>query len=118
MLQQFEFVGLLGAITFTIPIVTLLLAWFLRPNKPNPAKQETYESGMQTIGETWVRFKVQYYIYALIFVVFDIEAIFLFPFAVALNQLPLYALVWVIVFILLLFDGLLYAWRKGALHWS
>ena len=118
MLQQFEFVGLLGAITLTIPIVTLLLAWFLRPNKPNPAKQETYESGMQTIGETWVRFKVQYYIYALIFVVFDIEAIFLFPFAVALNQLPLYALVWVIVFILLLFDGLLYAWRKGALHWS
>jgi NADH-quinone oxidoreductase subunit A len=73
---------------------------------------------MQTIGETWVRFKVQYYIYALIFVVFDIEAIFLFPFAVALNQLPLYALVWVIIFILLLFDGLLYAWRKGALHWS
>ena len=118
MLQEFEFVGLLGAITFTIPIVTLLIAWFLRPKKPNPAKQETYESGMQTIGETWVRFKVQYYIYALIFVVFDIEAIFLFPFAVALNQLPLYALVWVIVFILLLFDGLLYAWRKGALHWS
>ncbi len=118
MLQQFEFVGLLGAITFTIPIVTLLIAWFLRPSKPNPAKQETYESGMQTIGETWVRFKVQYYIYALIFVVFDIEAIFLFPFAVALNQLPLYALVWVIIFILLLFDGLLYAWRKGALHWS
>ena len=118
MLQEFEFVGLLGAITFTIPIATLLIAWFLRPKKPNPAKQETYESGMQTIGETWVRFKVQYYIYALIFVVFDIEAIFLFPFAVALNQLPLYALLWVIIFILLLFDGLLYAWRKGALHWS
>jgi NADH-quinone oxidoreductase subunit A len=118
MLQEFEFVGLLGAITFTIPIATLLIAWFLRPNKPNPAKQETYESGMQTIGDTWVRFKVQYYIYALIFVVFDIEAVFLFPFAVALNQLPLYTLMWVIIFILLLFDGLLYAWRKGALHWS
>ena len=118
MLQEFEFVGLLGAITFTIPIVTLLIAWFLRPNKPNPAKQETYESGMQTIGDTWVRFKVQYYIYALIFVVFDIEAVFLFPFAVALNLLPLYTILWVIIFILLLFDGLLYAWRKGALHWS
>ena len=118
MLQEFEFVGLLGAITFTIPIATLLIAWFLRPNKPNPAKQETYESGMQTIGDTWVRFKVQYYIYALIFVVFDIEAVFLFPFAVALNQLPLYTLMWVIIFVLLLFDGLLYAWRKGALHWS
>lgn len=118
MLQNFEFIGLLGAITFTIPIVTVLIAWFLRPKKPNPAKQETYESGMQTIGDTWVRFKVQYYIYALIFVVFDIEAVFLFPFAVALNQLPLYALMWVIIFILLLFDGLLYAWRKGALQWT
>lgn len=118
MLQEFEFVGLMGAIVFTIPIATLIIAWFLRPSKPNPAKQETYESGMQTIGETWVRFKVQYYIYALIFVVFDIEAIFLFPFAVALNQLPFYALLWVTIFILLLFDGLLYAWRKGALHWS
>jgi len=118
MLKEFEFVGLLGAITFTIPFVTLLLAWLLRPKKPNPAKKETYESGMQTIGDTWVRFKAQYYIYALIFVVFDIEAVFLFPFAVALRQLPLYALVWAVVFILLLFDGLLYAWRKGALHWS
>jgi NADH:ubiquinone oxidoreductase subunit 3 (subunit A) len=118
MLQEFQFVGLLGLITFTIPIVTLLIAWLLRPNKPNPAKQQTYESGVETIGDTWVRFKVQYYIYALIFVVFDIEAVFLFPFAVALNQLPLYALMWAIIFIVLLFDGLLYAWRKGALHWT
>jgi NADH-quinone oxidoreductase subunit A len=117
MLKDFEFIGVLGAITFTIPIATLLIAWALRPKKTNPFKQETYESGMPTIGDTWVRFKVQYYIYALIFVVFDIEAVFLFPFAVALDQLPLYALVWALVFMLLLFDGLLYAWRKGALHW-
>ena len=117
MLKDFEFIGVLGAITFTIRIATLLIAWALRPKKANPSKQETYESGMLTIGDTWVRFKVQYYIYALIFVVFDIEAVFLFPFAVALDQLPLYALVWALVFMLLLFDGLLYAWRKGALHW-
>ncbi len=118
MLREFEFIGLLAAITFTIPIATLLIAWALRPKKPNPAKQETYESGVQTIGDTWVRFKVQYYIYALIFVVFDIEAVFLFPFAVALDQLPLYALLWAVIFIVLLFDGLLYAWRTGALHWT
>lgn len=118
MLREFEFVGILGAIVFTIPIVTLIIAWALRPKKPNPIKKQTYESGVETIGDTWVQFKVQYYIYALIFVIFDIEAIFLFPFAVALNQLPLYALIWAIVFIVLLFDGLLYAWRKGALHWS
>lgn len=118
MLQEFEFLGVLGAITLTIPIVTLLIAWLLRPKKPNPAKQETYESGMEAIGDAWVQFKAQYYIYAIVFVVFDVEAVFLFPFAVALRQLPMYALVWAIVFILLLVDGLLYGWRKGALHWN
>ncbi len=118
MLQEFEFIGMLGAITLTIPIVTLLIAWLLRPQKPNPAKQETYESGIQPIGDAWVQFKAQYYIYAIVFVVFDVEAIFLFPIAVALRQLPLFGLVWLIVFILLLVDGLLYGWRKGALHWS
>jgi len=118
MLQDFEFIGILGLITISIPILSLTIAWLLRPKKPNPLKSQTYESGIETIGDTWVQFKVQYYIYAIIFVVFDIEAIFLLPFAVALNQLPLYTLVWVIVFMVLLFDGLLYAWRKGALHWT
>jgi NADH-quinone oxidoreductase subunit A len=118
MLQEFEFIGILGAISLTIPIVTLVIAWFLRPKKPNPLKQQTYESGMETIGDAWVQFKAQYYIYAIVFVVFDVEAVFLFPFAVALKQLPLYALVWAVVFIVLLVDGLLYGWRKGALHWN
>lgn len=117
MLKDFEFIGVLGFITLTIPIVTLLIAWALRPKKPNPAKKETYESGIETIGDTWVQFKAQYYIYAIIFVVFDVEAVFLFPFAAALNQLPLYAVVWATIFILLLLDGLLYAWRKGAMQW-
>ena len=117
MLKDFEFIGVLGFITLTIPIVTLIVAWALRPKKPNPAKQETYESGIETIGDTWVQFKAQYYIYAIAFVVFDVEAVFLFPFAVALRQLPLVSIIWATVFIVLLFDGLLYAWRKGALHW-
>lgn len=117
MLKDFEFIGVLGFITLTIPIVTLIIAWALRPKKPNPAKQETYESGIETIGDTWVQFKAQYYIYAIAFVVFDVEAIFLFPFAVALRQLPLVSIIWATVFIVLLFDGLLYAWRKGTLHW-
>lgn len=118
MLQDFEFIGILGFITLTIPIVTLIIAWLLRPKKPNPVKKQTYESGVETIGDTWVQFKVQYYIYALIFVVFDVEAVFLLPVAVALKQLPLYALIWIVVFIALLADALLYAWRKGALHWQ
>jgi NADH:ubiquinone oxidoreductase subunit 3 (subunit A) len=118
MVQEFEFVGVFGAIVVIIPFATLLIAWLLRPKKPSPAKKETYESGIQTIGNAWVQFKAQYYIYAIIFVIFDIEAVFLFPFAVAFKQLDLYALVWVIVFILLLLDGLFYAWRKGALRWT
>ncbi len=118
MLQDFEFVGILALITFIIPVGALVFAWLLRPKKPNPAKKETYESGIATMGDTWVQFKVQYYIYALIFVVFDVEAVFLLPFAVALDQLPLYSLIWAILFIALLVDALLYAWRKGALHWT
>ncbi len=58
MLQDFEFIGMLGVITFTIPIVTMLIAWMLRPKKPNAAKQQTYESGIETIGDTWVQFKL------------------------------------------------------------
>jgi NADH:ubiquinone oxidoreductase subunit 3 (subunit A) len=118
MVNDFEFIGVFGLITLSIPLVTLLLAWLLRPQKPNSVKLQTYESGMETIGLTWVQFKAQYYIYAIVFVVFDVEAIFLFPFAVAFGKLELYTLIWVIMFILLLFDGLLYAWRKGALRWS
>lgn len=118
MLRDFEFIGVLGLITILIPVISLVIAWFLRPKRPNPVKLQTYESGIETMGDAWVRFKVQYYIYALIFVIFDVEAVFLLPVAVALEILPLYSLVWIIVFILLLFDGLLYAWRTGALHWS
>jgi NADH-quinone oxidoreductase subunit A len=118
MVQDFEFIGVFGVIVIIIPIAIPLMAWLFRPKKPNPAKKQTYESGMETIGDTWVQFKAQYYIYAIVFVVFDIEAVFLFPFAVALKNLGLDALIWAIVFIVLLFDGLLYAWRKGALNWS
>ena len=114
MLKEFEFIGVLGFITLTIPIVTLIVAWVLRPKKPNPAKQETYESGIETIGDTWVQFKASVYIYAIAFVVFDVEAIFLFPFAVACARCHSF-INWATVFIVLLFDGLHYAWRKGAL---
>ena len=96
----------------------LAAAWVVRPKKPNPIKNDTYECGIQTIGDTWVQFKAQYYLFALIFVVFDVEAVFLFPWAVAYNQLGLYALIEAALFILILMGGLLYAWSKGALEWQ
>jgi NADH-quinone oxidoreductase subunit A len=69
------------------------------------------------VGDTWVQFKSQYYIYALVFLVFDVEIVFLYPWAVAFNILPLFAVLEGVLFILILVGGLLYAWRKGALEW-
>jgi len=117
MQNEFLFVGILLLVAFLLPVGGLGLAWLLRPHKPNKLKKTTYECGIETIGETWVQFKISYYIYALIFVVFDVEAVFLFPWALAYDQLPLYALLEVIIFIAILVFALAYAWRKGALKW-
>jgi NADH:ubiquinone oxidoreductase subunit 3 (subunit A) len=73
---------------------------------------------METVGDTWVQFKMQYYVYALVFLVFDVEIIFLYPWAVAFDRLDLLGVIAGVLFIFLLGDGLLYAWRKGALKWS
>lgn len=116
MLSDYAFIGVFVVIAIIFPFVALGLAWLLRPKKPNPVKTETYECGLQTIGDTWVQFRAQYYIYALVFVVFDIEAVFLFPWAVAYDKLGLWALVEVFFFLAILTVGLVYAWRKGALR--
>ncbi len=118
MLNQYAFIGIFAIIALALPVVGLLIAWLVRPKKPNPIKNSTYECGIETIGDTWVQFKAQYYLFALIFVVFDVEAVFLFPWAVAYKQLALYGLVEMVLFIGILVAGLLYAWRKGALEWQ
>ena len=118
MLQgQYAFIAILAIAACALPIIGLAVAWLLRPKKPNAAKAATYECGMETIGDTWVQFKAQYYIYALVFVVFDVEAVFIFPWAVAYGQLGLYALLEMALFIAILLGGLLYAWRTKALEW-
>ncbi len=117
MLSQYAFIGIFVIIAFALPMIGLGVAWLLRPKKPNPVKNSTYECGVETIGNAWVQFKAQYYLYALIFVVFDVEAVFIFPWAVAYNRLGLYAMVEMALFVLILVGGLLYAWRKGALEW-
>ena len=115
--SQYAFIGIFIIVAVGLPVVGLLIASWLRPKKPNPAKNSTYECGVETIGEAWVQFKAQYYLYALIFVVFDVEAVFLFPWAVVYGKLGLYAFVEMVLFIAILTGGLLYAWRKGALEW-
>ncbi len=117
MLHEFSFIGLLLVISIILPIVVLALAWVIRPKKPNAIKAQTYECGMETVGTSWVRFRVQYYIYALVFVVFDVEAVFLFPLAVAFDQLAFYMVLEMVLFIVILAGALLYIWRKGVLEW-
>ncbi len=118
MLNNWLFIGVFVAVSVAFPLAPILAARFLGPHKPNEIKNDTYECGMETVGDSWVQFKVQYYIYALVFLVFDVEMIFLYPWAVAFDQLPLLGVVAGLIFIFLLLDGLVYAWRKGALEWS
>jgi len=89
-----------------------------RPPRPNAVKHQVYECGVETFGDTRVQFRAQYYIFALVFVLFDVELVFLFPWALAYNQLGLFALFEMTVFIFLLVVALVYTWRKGALTWA
>jgi len=100
-----------------IVLVTFFISRLFRPSHPYPEKTVNYECAEKPIGNSWVRFNNRFYIFALIFVIFDVEVIFLFPWAVAFGQLGLFALVEMIVFILILFFGIFYAWKKGVLKW-
>ena len=117
MLNDWIFIGIFLLLAPVFPAMALLIPKLIAPRKPNPLKSETYECGIETYGETWVQFKVQYYIFALVFLIFDIEIVFLFPWAVAFDQLPLFAVMEGVIFILILVAGLLYTWRKGVLEW-
>ena len=117
MSQEWQFIAIFIVLSPIFPAAPVFLNQLLGPKKPNPIKQQTYECGIETVGSSWVQFKVQYYIYALVFVIFDIEAVFLFPIAAAYDQLALFAIVEVVLFVVLLAMGLAYAWGRGALEW-
>ena len=117
MLSQFAFVGIFLLIALFFGVAPLIIAYLLRPKKPNPRKASTYECGLEPRGDAWVQFRVQYYVFGLAFVLFDVEAALLLPWAVAYHALDLYAVVEAVLFILILLGALLYVWRKGALEW-
>src|SRR3954452_19421359 len=116
-IYNYVFVGILmlGAVGFAL--APLAVVWLVAPRKPSLAKQDIYECGVRTHGETWIRFRIQYYIYALMFVIFDIETVFLYPWAVSYGGLGAFALVEMVVFLVILFIGLAYAWAKGVMRW-
>jgi len=101
-----------------VPVIALVSSFILRPKPEGVERRTTYESGMEPIGGAWIQFNIRYYMFALVFVIFDVETVFLYPWAVAFSQLGLLAFVEALIFIAILVVGLVYAWRKGALEWS
>ena len=102
-----------------LPFATVwVIGPLLRPNNPTKEKRTTYESGLEPTGDAMVQFSVKYYIFALLFVVFDVETVFLYPWAVAFDKLSVFALIEMAIFIFMLAVGLVYAWKKKVLIWK
>src|SRR5438094_3150851 len=111
---------LVGAAAFAL--TPLVLAWLwakkFSPRKSGQEKNAIYECGLESKGDAWVQFKAEYYLYAIIFLIFDVETIFLLPFAVSFTGLSVGAFVAMVIFLLLLVEGLVWAWQKGVLTWK
>jgi len=106
-----------GLAAFLIASLLLGLSAFLRPNRPTREKLIAYESGVDPVGEGWSQSQIRYYVFALLFVIFDVEAVFIFPWATQLERYAGFGLVEMGVFVAVLLLGLVYAWRKGVLRW-
>src|SRR5580765_2530143 len=111
---------LVGSVAFAV--TPLILAWLwakkFSPRKPGKDKNAIYECGLESKGDAWVQFKSEYYLYGIIFLIFDVETIFLLPFAVAFTGLGIGAFIAMMIFLLLLVEGLVWAWQKGVLTWK
>lgn len=123
MLVGYSYIGLFAVAAILFTLIMVLTPVILRmigvvPRNPNPAKVLTYECGTQTIGKTWVQFNFRYYFFALLFVALDILVVFIYPWAVELRKLGLFAFTAVVIFIGIVLVGYLYAWKKKALEWK
>ena len=116
--SQYTPVLLAGAFGFVIVAALLFLNRLLAPRRPEQNKGLTYECGMLPIGRDWAQYHVRYYLYAILFLIFDVEVLFLLPFAAAFNILSPGALLAMLVFIFLLAEGLVWAWHRGHLEWK
>ncbi|MFV2072732.1 MAG: NADH-quinone oxidoreductase subunit A [Thermoanaerobaculales bacterium] len=106
-------------VAISFPIIALSMAKMLRAGSPDPVKAEAYECGVKPTSYALdSRFSIRYYLIAVLFVVFDVETIFLFPWAVVFDRLALFGFIEMLVFLLILLVGYVYAWRRGALEWA
>lgn len=122
MLGEWGHMGFLVLVGIALPGVALLVSVMLglfkiRPKDPNAIKQDTYECGVEAEGPAWVQFKSGYYVFGLLFVIFDIETVFLYPWAVSLRQGMMFAFLDALLFMAVLGIGFAYAWRKRAFEW-
>jgi NADH:ubiquinone oxidoreductase subunit 3 (subunit A) len=115
--HQYTFIALLAGVAVFLGVAPIVLAKFIAPKKPGTSKQAPYECGLESQGDPWLAFNVQYYVYALLFVIFDVEVIFLYPWALVWKQLGPVVLAEMALFIAILAVALVYAWRKGVLEW-
>ncbi|SMO67169.1 NADH dehydrogenase subunit A [Melghirimyces algeriensis] len=122
MVENYVSVAVFILVGLALPAVALTVGRWLRPHKPSEAKAIAYESGVDPTGDSWVQFNVRYYLFALLFVIFDVETVFLYPWAVAYDALRadigIFILVEMLVFVFFLLIGLLYAWKKKVLEWT
>ena len=116
--DPYFFLGIYFLMAVGAAVAPLLIAWIVRPKKPGKEKNATYECGLETQGESWIQFKSEYYLYGIIFLIFDVELLFLAPFAVAFGGLPLGGFLAMMAFVLLLVEGWAWAWMKGILTWK
>ena len=98
--------------------VGMLLSWIVAPKSTNLQKKETYECGIPTQGSSFIQFRVGYYLFAIIFLIFDVETVFIFPWAVVMKSVGMAAFVEILIFFIVLGLGLIYAWKKKALKWE
>ena len=117
--MYFDFGNVLIFLTFGVlfAALTLLISRAIRPNRPSPDKQSTYECGEIPFGGSWIQFNLRFYVVALIFLIFEVEVLFLFPWAVVLRGIGLYAFLEMLVFLGILLVGFAYVWRKKDLNW-
>nr|QXO05758.1 NADH-plastoquinone oxidoreductase subunit C [Zeuxine nervosa] len=118
LLHEYDIFWAFLIISSVIPILTFTISGILAPIRQGPEKLSSYESGIEPLGDAWVQFRIRYYMFALVFVVFDVETIFLYPWAMSFDVLGVSVFIEALIFVLLLIVGSVYAWRKGALEWS
>ena len=117
-MEQYVPIIIFSLVALSFPIITFIIAKVVRAGAPDPVKSTPYECGIDPVGGGWSQTHVRYYIFALLFLVFDVEAVFIFPWAVQLESLGMFALVEMGIFIAILLSGLVYAIRKGVLRWE